>query len=84
MCHMKYDVIGKVETADEDAKYAFYKTGLDLPIKDRTHVSHGGSSDDLALSLFSTISLDKRKQLYEMYKLDFLMFDYSVEGFYEV
>ena len=47
-------------------------------------MSQGGSSDELALRYFSTINKSRTKLLYEMYKEDFLMFNYDPKSFFKV
>ena len=46
--------------------------------------SKGGSSDDLALNYFSIVNESRTKALYDVYKKDFLMFDYDPEPFIKV
>jgi len=50
----------------------------------KMHQSHHGSSDELALEYFSLVTKSKTILLYEMYKKDFLMFDYDPMPFFKV
>ena len=48
-----------------------------------THVSSGGSTKELARKYFSQLSLDTVKKLYNIYKVDFEMFGYSPQLYYD-
>ena len=54
--------------------------GLDLHM----HQSHAGSSESLALQYFAKLNETRVKKLYQMYKLDFLMFGYDPNPYFEV
>lgn len=82
-CHLRYDVIGKVETSTEDAKYIAAKTGMpNAPYANRRlQTSSGGSTEDLARQYFSTLSKGEVKRLYDYYKFDFDAFGYDHKEF---
>ena len=44
----------------------------------------GGSTNELARKYFSELDINTTKQLYELYKVDFEMFDYSPEEYFEL
>ena len=46
--------------------------------------SGGGSTNELARKYFSELDINTTKQLYELYKVDFEMFDYSPEEYFEL
>ena len=48
-----------------------------------THVSSGGSTKELAKKYFSQLSLVTVKKLYSIYKVDFEMFGYSPQLYYD-
>ena len=48
-----------------------------------THVSSGGSSKELARKYFSQLSVNTVKKLYNIYKVDFEMFGYSPQLYYD-
>ena len=48
-----------------------------------TNVSSGGRTKELARKYFSQLSLDKVKKLYDIYKVDFEMFGYSPQLYYD-
>ena len=45
--------------------------------------SHGGSTKEKAKKYFSEIDIDTAKQLYDLYKVDFEMFDYSPDEYFK-
>ena len=49
-----------------------------------THVSSGGSTKELAKKYFSQLSLDTVKKLYNIYQVDFKMFGYSPQLYYDI
>ena len=64
--------------------YFLFQANLGLEIDSKMHQSHGGSSDDLALQYFSMINKSSTKLLYEMYKMDFLMFNYDPTPYFKI
>ena len=62
----------------------FFQANLGLEVDSKMHQSHGGSSDDLALQYFSMINKSSTKFLYEMYKMDFLMFNYDPTPYFKI
>ena len=49
-----------------------------------SHVSSGGSTKDLAKNYFSELDITIVMKLYEFYKVDFEMFDYSPDEYFKV
>ena len=49
-----------------------------------THVSSGGSTRDLARKYFSELDIMMVRRLYEFYKVDFEMFGYSPDEYFEI
>ena len=49
-----------------------------------THVSSGGSTKELARKYFSQLNLDTVKKLYNIYQVDFEMFGYSPQWYYDI
>ena len=47
------------------------------------HVSSGGGTNELARKYFSQLSLDTVKKLYNIYQVDFEMFGYSPQWYYD-
>ena len=49
-----------------------------------SHVSSGGSTRDLARKYFSELDIMTVRRLYEFYKVDFEMFGYSPDEYFEI
>ena len=49
-----------------------------------SHVSSGGSTRDLARKYFSELDIMMVRRLYEFYKVDFEMFGYSPDEYFEI
>lgn len=83
ICSLNYDFIGKMETFDQDLRHIIQEAHLEGRISQKIHLrrSSGGSTEDLALKYFSTVSRIKIQRLYDKYKHDFQMFDYSPQAF---
>ncbi len=77
---MDCDVIGRQETFKEDVKYIFIKSGIDKILSDRldetlTAVPRNYSKVNFN---YDQINQKKLKMLYEAYRIDFQMFDYTL------
>lgn len=82
LCHLNYEIIGKMETFANDTKYVMSKIGMnDQDFEHHEHKSVGDSTRDLALELFAKLPKKLKKQLYELYKVDFEMFEYDATPF---
>ncbi|XP_076664845.1 carbohydrate sulfotransferase 11 isoform X2 [Andrena cerasifolii] len=80
-CVLDYDIVAKVETLWRDQIYAIHKLGLQEVIKPRWRHSGGGSN--ASRIYFSQLNRDTVKKLYEKLQLDFHLFDYSPDVYYE-
>lgn len=49
-----------------------------------SHVSSGGSTRNLARKYFSELDIMTVRRLYEFYKVDFEMFGYSPDEYFEI
>ena len=78
MCHLKYDIIGKMDTFQKDSDFILTKIGMNLTNQEPLHVSSGESSEDTAIKYFAKLSHKMIQKLYELYKIDFEMFDYDL------
>ena len=80
-CHVKYDVIGRLEDFSDDVLYIALKQNLTslLPELSKTHRKSKGmsSSDNKVEHYMSQLSDHHRKKLFELYKLDFDLFGYD-------
>ena len=79
-CRIKYDIIGKLETMDEDARQVLTRLGADHINFPRFNTT-SGRTFDLIPSYFSTLTPIQIQRLHEIYKIDFEMFEYTHPGF---
>ena len=90
-CDIPYDVIGKMESFNEDVKYIVVKQQLDglIPLDStvqrmKSFGSRGDKFEDgkiSALSYFSSLTKLQIKRLYEVYKFDLELFDYNIDDY---
>ncbi|XP_027524588.1 carbohydrate sulfotransferase 11 [Corapipo altera] len=80
-CHIHYDLIGKYETLEEDSNYILQLAGVGNYLKFPTYAKSTRTTDEMTTEFFQNISSEHQTQLYEVYKLDFLMFNYSVPSY---
>ena len=92
-CAIPYDVIGRMETFDEDLKYIVLKLGLEniLPIKniktlwknrsDRKKYENVKDRTKKSLEYFSELEKSQVKELYDIYQIDFEMFGYDASDY---
>ncbi|XP_076646831.1 carbohydrate sulfotransferase 11 [Halictus rubicundus] len=79
-CLVDYDIIAKVETLWRDQIYAIHKLGLQQLIKPRWR--HSGGQSNPSKIYFRQLSKEMVEKLYEKFKLDFDLFDYSPDVYY--
>ncbi|KZC14001.1 Carbohydrate sulfotransferase 11 [Dufourea novaeangliae] len=80
-CIVHYDIVAKVETLWRDQIYAIHKLGLQEVIKPRWR--HNGGYSNASRIYFSQLSRDMVEKLYDKFKLDFELFDYSPDDYYQ-
>ncbi|XP_011701472.1 PREDICTED: carbohydrate sulfotransferase 11-like [Wasmannia auropunctata] len=80
-CLVKYDIIAKVESLWRDQVYAINKLGLQDRIKPRWR--HSNSYANASRIYFSQLNGAMVRRLYEKLRLDFELFDYSPDVYYE-
>ncbi|KAK8735269.1 hypothetical protein OTU49_005594 [Cherax quadricarinatus] len=82
-CHIRYDIIAKMETLSKDADFILYHRGLSSAV----HMEWSHKTDqtkktsDVAKTYFSQLTSNEVKQLYYKYIIDFLMFEYELEPY---
>ena len=83
--YIRFNVIGKFETMKEDVEYIGNASNLDISPSSFPRVnSHSTNSNEqklLSLRYFQEIDEESVKKLYDIYKIDFEMFDYSVDDY---
>ena len=77
-------VIGRMETFADDVKYIIVKNKLKNLSQETQVRSTGHSPKDDALKYFKQLTKHQIRSLYEMYKMDFEMFDYKVDDYLEL
>ncbi|KYN01937.1 Carbohydrate sulfotransferase 8 [Cyphomyrmex costatus] len=80
-CLVKYDIISKVESLWRDQVYTINKLGLQDRIKPRWR--HSNSYINASKIYFSQLNKEMVRRLYEKLRLDFELFDYSPDIYYE-
>ncbi|XP_028047470.1 carbohydrate sulfotransferase 11 [Monomorium pharaonis] len=80
-CLVKYNIIAKVESLWRDQVYAINKLGLQDKIKPRWR--HSNSYANASRIYFSQLNRATVQRLYEKLRLDFELFDYSPDAYYE-
>ncbi|XP_069811733.1 carbohydrate sulfotransferase 11 isoform X1 [Dendropsophus ebraccatus] len=80
-CHIHYDLIGKYETLEEDSNYVLQLAGVGNYLKFPTFAKSTRTTDEMTAEFFQNISSEHQTQLYEVYKLDYLMFNYSTPAY---
>lgn len=82
---MKFDVIAKFETLEEDQRYLIEKAGLGSVIKpEHKNSGKGKHTNEMLMSHYAQLSKSQVKGLLKVFKYDFELFDYSPNEFIEV
>ena len=80
-CDVDYDLIGHMETWSDDLNFIIRKQGLEKVIalenSSTTHHSTKGNTQRMTKSYFSKLTKKQGTDLYNMYHMDFEMFNYD-------
>uniref|UniRef100_A0A667Y082 Carbohydrate sulfotransferase n=2 Tax=Myripristis murdjan TaxID=586833 RepID=A0A667Y082_9TELE len=76
-CLIHYDVVGKYETLEPDAQAVLRLAGVDGTVQFPTSGKSTRTDEDMAARFFKNISPFYQKKLFNMYKMDFLFFNYT-------
>ncbi|XP_051165433.1 carbohydrate sulfotransferase 11-like [Leptopilina boulardi] len=79
-CLLNYDFIAKVETLWNDQLFTIYKLKLDEKIK--PHWRHSNGQTNASKIYFSQLNKDMVYKLYKKFQLDFELFDYSPDEYF--
>jgi len=82
-CHMDYDIIGRTDTMNADSEPILKHLQIEKPLE-VNHVTHGGSTDNYLQEFYSEVSKQQLDKLYKLYEMDFVLFDYNPDSFYEL
>ena len=78
---IRFNVIGRLETIVEDTTYISQKANLNFDISQFPWANKKGATKDSSLDYFKQIDAKSILKLYEIYKIDFEMFGYSVSEY---
>ena len=81
-CSIKYDIIAKTENMEEDSQIILKNLELNTVLT-KTRVTHGEKSESKAKEYYSVIDLETMKKLYAIYEVDFILFGYSADEYFE-
>ena len=86
-CHISYDVIGQMDTMNEDLRYIILKSNLQkvLKLEDvlAIHVRSTSHTHNETLEYFAKLSTKDVKTLYDIYKDDFDLFNFSPKVYFD-
>ncbi|XP_015258706.1 PREDICTED: carbohydrate sulfotransferase 11 [Cyprinodon variegatus] len=80
-CHIHYDMVGKYETLEEDANHILGLVGVGESLRFPSYAKSTRTTDTMTAQFFSNISAQQQVQLYQLYRMDFLMFNYSIPSY---
>ncbi|EFB23448.1 hypothetical protein PANDA_012234, partial [Ailuropoda melanoleuca] len=81
-CRLRYDVVGKFETLAEDAAFVLGLVGAPgLRFPAPPPRAKAAAARDLAERLFRDISPFYQRRLFDLYRMDFLLFNYSAPSY---
>lgn len=84
-CQLRFDVIAKFETLEEDQNFLIEKVGLRSMIKPQwKNPGKGKNTHELLMKYYSQLTKNQIKGLYEMFRFDFELFDYSPDEYLKV
>lgn len=78
-CHIDYDFAGRYETLETDASYILEKTGVSKHVKfpSRLQTYKKQPTKNVMQTYYRNISTSYHRKLFEIYKEDFALFEYS-------
>ncbi|KAJ2948512.1 hypothetical protein O0L34_g7762 [Tuta absoluta] len=84
-CKFDFDVILKFETLDEDQRFLIQLARLQDVVKPEWKNSGKGTNTLHSIShLYSRISRPQLDKLYDLYKYDFQLFNYTIDNYYKM
>ena len=82
---IRFNVIGMFETLKEDVEYIINASHLNISPSSfpriNSHSTHNNGHKLLSLRYFRDIDAEIIKKLYDVYKIDFEMFGYSIDQY---
>ncbi|XP_036390037.1 carbohydrate sulfotransferase 11-like [Megalops cyprinoides] len=80
-CLIHYDVVGKYETLEQDSRYVLRLAGAEGEVRFPTSGKSTRTTGDMAAQFFRGISPVYQRKLYNLYRMDFLLFNYSTPAY---
>ncbi|XP_030625172.1 carbohydrate sulfotransferase 11 [Chanos chanos] len=80
-CLIHYDIVGKYETLEQDSSYVLRLAGVDTEVSFPTSSKSTRTNGDMAAKFFNNISPFYQKKLYNLYQMDFFLFNYSTPAY---
>ncbi|CAB1457776.1 unnamed protein product [Pleuronectes platessa] len=80
-CLIHYDVVGKYETLEQDSRYVLQLAGVEDQVSFPTSSKSTRTTGDMAAQFFKNISPFYQKKLYNLFRMDFLLFNYTVPAY---
>lgn len=80
-CLIHYNILGKYETLQQDSSYVLKLAGVDGEVTFPSSAKSTRTTADMVTSYFKDISAAYQKKLYNLYKMDFLLFNYSMPAY---
>ncbi|XP_036447443.1 carbohydrate sulfotransferase 11 [Colossoma macropomum] len=80
-CLIHYDVVGKYETLEQDSQYLLKLAGADQEVQFPVFSKSTRTTGDMAAKFFDNISPFYQKKLFNLYRMDFLLFNYSTPAY---
>lgn len=77
-CHVHYDFIGHLETLEEDSRYVIDELGFRSKQLPSWYVNYNASR--LVTKMFANVTTSEIRRLAYIYRLDFVLFGYSVNS----
>ncbi|XP_059918334.1 carbohydrate sulfotransferase 11-like [Gadus macrocephalus] len=80
-CLIHYDVVGKYETLEQDSSYVLRLAGAEQQVAFPASHKSTRTTGDMAAQFFHKIHPFYQKKLFNLYRMDFLLFNYSTPAY---
>ncbi|KAI1892153.1 hypothetical protein AGOR_G00151310 [Albula goreensis] len=80
-CLIHYDMVGKYETLEQDSHYVLRLARMEAEVHFPTSDKSTRTTGHMAAQFFHNISPLYHRKLYNLYRMDFLLFNYSIPSY---